>query len=61
MRLEIRDLTGVRQGNGLVERACEEIIREDLEDTACDGKASRFQREGEEGYSLCPAYTGPLR
>ncbi len=55
--LEIADLPGTRQGSGLVPRRCEEIIREDLEDVGCDGRAEDFQREGEDGYPLCPAYT----
>ncbi|GEM_PF-3062386 len=56
--LEIANLPGTRQGDGLVERRCEEIIREDVEDTGCDGRAEDFQREGEEGWPLCPAYEG---
>jgi hypothetical protein len=58
INLEIADLTGTGEGDGLVERRCETIIQEDLDDVACDGKASRFERKGEEGYPLCPAFTG---
>jgi hypothetical protein len=56
--LEVAAIPGTREGAGLIERSCEEIIAEDVADTGCDGKASRYEREGEEGYPLCPAYTG---
>jgi hypothetical protein len=59
--LDIKNMTGTRQGSGLVDRPCEDIIREDLDGIACDGKARRFERKDEEGYPLCPAYDGPLK
>ena len=58
--LEIGALSGVRQGDGLLHRPCEDIISDDLGGVACDGKSSRFSRKGEEGFPLCPAYTGPV-
>lgn len=58
INLESADLTGTGEGDGLVERRCETILQEDLDDVACDGKASRFERKGEEGYPLCPAFMG---